>query len=95
MLEAGQVDTALAEVVRLPDHSVADKWIVAARRYIAGRGALDLIETAALLDPATSQGGPWPAPIKPQATAGNPAASSPAKGPAVMPVRPEVAKAVH
>lgn len=90
MLEAGQVDTALAEVVRLPDHSAADKWILAARRYIAGRGALDLIETAALLDPATSQGGPWPAPAKPQA-----AASPPAKAPAVMPVPPEIAKAVH
>ncbi|MDH7640301.1 hypothetical protein [Sphingomonas oryzagri] len=95
MLEAGQVDTALAEVVRLPDHSAADKWIVAARRYIAGRGALDLIETAALLDPATSQGAPWPAPTRPQPAASAPATTPPAKAPAVMPVSPEVAKAVH
>ncbi len=58
MLEAGQVDSALAEVVRLSGHSAADKWIVAARRYLAGRGALDQIETAALLDPATSDGAP-------------------------------------
>jgi len=83
MLEAGQVDTALAEIVRLPDHSTADKWIVAARRYLAGRGALDQIETAALLDPATSQGAPSP----------NPAGPQPGKAPAVAPVHPATAKA--
>jgi hypothetical protein len=54
MVEAGQVDGALAEILRLPDHSAANAWIVAARRYLAGRGALDRIETAALLDPATT-----------------------------------------
>jgi hypothetical protein len=60
-LEAGQVDLALAEVVRLPDHRAASKWIVDARRYIAGRTALDQIETAALLDPNADGGaGPWP-----------------------------------
>jgi hypothetical protein len=83
MLEAGQVDTALAEVVRLSNHAAADKWIVAARRYLAGRGALDQIETAALLDPATSPGAPWPAPAQGQA----------ARAPAVAPVHPATAKA--
>jgi hypothetical protein len=83
MLEAGQVDTALAEVVRLPDHGTADAWILAARRYLAGRGALDQIETAALLDPATSPGAPAPAPVSPP----------PAKAPAVAPVHPATAKA--
>lgn len=82
MLEAGQVDTALAEIVRLSDHSIADKWIVAARRYLAGRGALDQIETAALLDPATSQGAPRPA-----------TAQQSAKVPAVTSVHPATAKA--
>lgn len=82
MLEAGQVDTALAEIVRLPDHSTADKWILAARRYLAGRGALDLIETAALLDPATSAGAPRPAPAQPSA-----------KAPAIATVHPDTAKA--
>jgi hypothetical protein len=53
MLDAGQVDGALAEIVRLTDHHAADKWIVAARRYLVGRAALDQIETAALLDPTT------------------------------------------
>jgi hypothetical protein len=51
MLEAGQVDGALAEIARLPDHHAADKWVPAARRYLTSRSALDQIETAALLDP--------------------------------------------
>jgi hypothetical protein len=60
-LEAGQVDLALAEVVRLPDHRAAAKWILDARRYIAERMALDQIETAALLDPNVYGGpGSWP-----------------------------------
>ena len=46
------VDGALAEILRLPDHTAANSWIVAARRYLAGRGALDRVETAALLEPA-------------------------------------------
>jgi hypothetical protein len=83
MLEAGQVDTALAEIVRLSDHSAADAWIVAARRYLAGRGALDQIETAALLDPATSPGAPAP----------TPAPTQPAKAPIPAPVHPATAKA--
>ena len=67
MLEGGQVDGALAEIVRLPDHDVAKKWVAAARRYLAGRGALDRIETAALLDPAVT------APVVPR----SPVAASP------------------
>lgn len=50
-LEAGQVDVALAEVMRMPGHEHAGGWIEAARRYVAARRALDTIETAALLDP--------------------------------------------
>lgn len=49
-LEAGQVDVALAEVLRLPGRDNAVEWIAAARRYVAARRALDTIETAALLD---------------------------------------------
>ena len=60
MLEAGQVDGALAEIARLTDHHAADKWIVAARRYLVGRAALDQIETAALLNPTTA---PAPQPV--------------------------------
>jgi hypothetical protein len=50
-LDAGQVDVALAEILRMPNHPAAVQWIGSARRYIAARRALDTIETAALLDP--------------------------------------------
>jgi hypothetical protein len=50
-LEAGQVDVALAEVLRMPGRENAREWIAAARRYVAARRALDAIETAALLEP--------------------------------------------
>ncbi|HEV2746830.1 MAG TPA: hypothetical protein VGW34_05980, partial [Allosphingosinicella sp.] len=50
-LEAGQVDVALAEVLRMPGHANGTEWIAAAKRYVDARRALDTIETAALLDP--------------------------------------------
>jgi hypothetical protein len=52
-LEAGQVEVALLEVLRLPGHERADKWIAAARRYVAVHRALDRLEGAALLEPRT------------------------------------------
>ena len=51
MLRSGQVETALAEVQRLPGASAAGNWANAARRYAASQKALDLIETSALLEP--------------------------------------------
>jgi hypothetical protein len=58
-MEVGQVDVALAEVLRMPGIEAADEWIAMARRYISARRALDTIETAALLDPRNpAQGGP-------------------------------------
>src|SRR5688500_1207312 len=50
-LEAGQVEVALLEVLRLPGHERADKWIADARRYVAAHRALDRLESAALLEP--------------------------------------------
>jgi len=50
-LESGQVDVALAEVLRLPGRENAAEWVTKARRYVAARRALDTIETAALLEP--------------------------------------------
>ena len=50
-LEAGQVDVALAEVLRMPGRDNAAAWVAGAKRYVAARRALDAIETAALLDP--------------------------------------------
>lgn len=51
-LETGQVDVALAEVLRMPGSARAGAWIADARRYVAARRALDAIETSALLAPA-------------------------------------------
>ncbi|WP_076068788.1 hypothetical protein [Sphingomonas montana] len=50
-LESGHVDTALAEIARLPGRALAGAWIVKARRYVSARRALDTVETAALLAP--------------------------------------------
>ena len=50
-LEAGEVDAALAETMRLPGSANAGPWIARARRYIAAHRALDEIESAALLGP--------------------------------------------
>lgn len=50
-LEAGHVGAALAEVSRMPGRDKAGDWIAAARRYAGARDALDVIETAALLEP--------------------------------------------
>lgn len=60
-LDGGRVTAALAEVERLPGRTFADRWIQAARRYLEARRALDLIETAAILEPRqlrTSEGEP-------------------------------------
>ena len=64
-LEAGQVDVALTEVIRMPGRDKARDWIAAARRYVSARRALDVIETAALLEPRVLApiGRPAPAPI--------------------------------
>lgn len=51
-METGQVDVALAEVLRMPGSVRAGTWIADARRYVAARRALDAIETSALLTPA-------------------------------------------
>jgi hypothetical protein len=53
-LEAGQVDVALAEVLRLPGRENAAEWVTMARRYVSARRALDTIETAALLEPRSA-----------------------------------------
>lgn len=48
-LNAGDVDSALAETMRLPGASHAGAWVAKARRYIAAHRALDEIESSALL----------------------------------------------
>lgn len=62
-LETGQVDVALAEVLRMPGRENAGAWVASARRYVGARRALDSIETAALLEPRP-QMPPAPAPAQ-------------------------------
>lgn len=54
-LAVGQVDTALAEILRLPGREAAEQWIADARRYVAARNALDRIETIALMEPRIAE----------------------------------------
>lgn len=51
LLRTGQVDAATDVVGRMPGAPAAGEWIGQAKRYAAAQRALDLIETAALLDP--------------------------------------------
>lgn len=55
-MDAGQVDAALQEMQRMPDRAAADRWMQMARRYLEARRALDLIETAAILEPRQLRG---------------------------------------
>ena len=48
-LEAGDVEGALAETMRLPGAAAAGDWVANARRYITARRALDELEAAALM----------------------------------------------
>lgn len=50
-LESGRVDRAIEEVRNLPGATNARAWIQNAERYAAAQRALDLIETAAVLEP--------------------------------------------
>jgi outer membrane murein-binding lipoprotein Lpp len=61
MLEAGQVEPALAEVARTPGAAQAGRWTSAARRYIDARQALDVIESAAILGQSGAVAAPVPA----------------------------------
>lgn len=53
-LQAGDVDQALAETMRMPGAASAAGWVADARRYIAVHRALDEIEAAALMPPRTA-----------------------------------------
>jgi len=62
-IESGHVVAALAEVARMPGRDRAGEWIAQARRYAAAREALDVIESAALLEPRNLA--PPPMPVAP------------------------------
>ena len=48
-LQSGEVESALAETMRMPGAANAQDWVAKARRYISLRRALDEIESSALL----------------------------------------------
>lgn len=50
-LESGRTEAAIAEVSNLPGAESADGWIRDAKRYAEAQQALELIETAAVLEP--------------------------------------------
>ncbi|MBO6767724.1 MAG: hypothetical protein JJ901_05395 [Erythrobacter sp.] len=50
-LESGRTNSAIAEVRNLPGADQAEGWLRDAERYAAAQRALDLIETAAVLEP--------------------------------------------
>ncbi|WP_247712920.1 MICOS complex subunit MIC60 [Qipengyuania intermedia] len=50
-LESGRADSAVAEVRNLPGAVNAEGWLRDAERYASAQRALDLIETAAVLEP--------------------------------------------
>lgn len=70
-MEAGQVEEALQEVLRMPGRENARDWIDSAQRYVAARQALDKIELAAFTEPriapAPAAQAPQPQPTPPQA----------------------------
>lgn len=55
-IDGGRVSAALAEVERMPGRAAADRWMQYTRRYLEARRALDLIETAAILEPRQLRG---------------------------------------
>ncbi len=74
MLAYGKITEAIAEVERLPGADGAQPWIEAAQRYEATQRALDVIETAAMLEPRTLRDGAGqavdqPSPLAPPADA--------------------------
>jgi hypothetical protein len=81
-LQAGEVASAVAEVQRMPGRDHGADWVIRARRYAIAHQALDMIETAALLEPhappmpaqAQQQQPPPPAQARPAAPPARPAA---------------------
>ena len=56
-LESGRAEAAVSEVRNLPNAAGAVDWIADAQRYAAAQRALELLETAALLEPRALRDG--------------------------------------
>ncbi|MGJ3648466.1 hypothetical protein ACLB0R_08340 [Sphingomonas sp. GlSt437] len=73
LLDARQVEPALAEIDRMPGAGQAGAWRAAAQRYIDAHRALDLIETVALV----GTGSPDPEAMMPHRAGQRPAVTTP------------------
>ncbi|MCK9541948.1 MAG: MICOS complex subunit MIC60 [Novosphingobium sp.] len=85
MMMAGKTSEAIDEVSKLPGADRASAWIAGARRYMAAQQALDVIETAAMLEPRLlhdGEGAPvmQTSPLSPPADAAASASAAPAPG---------------
>ena len=94
-LQGGEVAAAVAEVQRMPGRDYAADWVAKARRYALAHQALDLIETAALLEPHAPPVAAPPPQTQPQRPAVQPArqAARPAARPAARTPPPAPAAA--
>ncbi len=81
-LQAGEVTAAVAEVQRMPGHGYGADWVMRARRYALAHQALDVLETAALLEPHAP-------PPSPQTAAPPQQPARPAAAPARQTARPQ------
>lgn len=62
LVDAGQVEAAMAEVARMPGAEGAQGWLQAAQRYVRARRALNILEATALSLPEPPARTPDPAP---------------------------------
>ena len=74
-LETGRAEAAIGEVERMPGHDGAREWLALAQRYVRAQRALDLIETAAILEPRDLKDGSG-APVAQPSAAISPGAST-------------------
>ena len=56
-LESGRPEAAISEVRNMPNAAGAADWIADAERYATAQRALELLETAALLEPRSLRDG--------------------------------------
>ncbi|WP_326523017.1 hypothetical protein [Sphingomonas sp.] len=73
ILDAGNVEGALAEVGRMPGAADATSWIEAAKRHIEARRALNALELAAISGRSDPVPAPLSAPVEPDPAGERPA----------------------
>ena len=56
----GRIEAAIDEISRMPGRDAARAWLASARDYVITERALDVIETAAILQPAAAPALPAP-----------------------------------